>query len=78
MVRHIALGLCLLAGSQLASADEAPAAAAATGAKDAKAAIGQPAPNFTATGIDGKKFQLSDKLKSGRKNVVLIFSRANW
>ncbi|HAD62137.1 MAG TPA: hypothetical protein DCG12_23100 [Planctomycetaceae bacterium] len=40
--------------------------------------VGRKAPDFEMTGIDGKKFKLSDKLKSGRKNVVLIFSRANW
>ncbi|APZ90723.1 peroxiredoxin family protein [Fuerstiella marisgermanici] len=43
-----------------------------------KVEISSPAPDFTATGIDGKAFKLSDKLKSGKKNVVLIFSRAHW
>ncbi len=40
--------------------------------------VGKPAPDFTATGIDGKSFKLSDKLKDGKKNVALMFSRANW
>lgn len=68
MTKRIALGLCLLVCSAVC-ADEA---------KTAKAEIGKPAPNFTATGIDGETFTLKDKLKSGKKNVVLIFSRASW
>jgi peroxiredoxin len=40
-------------------------------------AVGQPAPDFTVTGIDGKSFKLSDKTKAG-KNVALMFSRAHW
>ena len=63
-----------MAGSQVVSADEP----SATPAANANAEVGKAAPNFTATGIDGEKFQLSDKLKAGKKNVVLIFSRANW
>jgi hypothetical protein len=39
--------------------------------------IGQPAPDVTLTGIDGKDFKLSDVTDSG-KNVALIFSRAHW
>jgi len=43
-----------------------------------KIEMGQAAPDFIVTGIDGKPFKLSDKLKSEKQNVVLIFSRANW
>ncbi|RMF40226.1 MAG: hypothetical protein D6753_12115 [Planctomycetota bacterium] len=39
--------------------------------------VGDRAPDFSVTGIDGKQFSLSDKLKSG-KHLVLIFSRAHW
>jgi len=47
-------------------------------ADDEPAVVGKPAPDFTATGIDGKEFKLSDKLSGGDRNIVLIFSRANW
>ncbi len=40
-------------------------------------AVGQAAPDFTVTGIDGNRFKLSDKTKAG-KNVALMFSRAHW
>ena len=40
--------------------------------------VGMAAPDFTATGIDGKTFKLSEKLKDGKSNVALMFSRANW
>lgn len=42
-----------------------------------KVEIGKRAPDFVMTGIDGKDFKLSDKLCK-EKNVVLMFSRANW
>ena len=48
-------------------------------AEDGKqATVGQAAPDFTATGIDGIEFKLSDKLKAGDRNIVLLFSRASW
>ena len=52
---------------------------AGTYAQDAanNVAVGQPAPDFAVTGIDGKRFKLSDKTKAG-KNVALMFSRAHW
>lgn len=40
--------------------------------------VGQAAPDFTVTGIDGKQFSLSDKLKAGDRHIVLLFSRASW
>lgn len=40
--------------------------------------VGKAAPDFTATGIDGETFKLSEKLKDGKSNVALMFSRANW
>ncbi len=39
--------------------------------------VGDRAPDFSVTGIDGNAFTLSEKLKSG-KHLVLIFSRAHW
>ena len=53
----------------------------ASGLADEKAApakVGSKAPDFTIKGIDGKDIKLSEKLKGGDKNVVLLFSRANW
>ena len=47
-------------------------------ADDPAAAVGQLAPDFTATGIDGVEFTLAGKLEAGDKNIVLVFSRANW
>ena len=41
------------------------------------AKVGQQAPDFTATGIDGKQFKLSDRAGKD-KNIILMFSRANW
>ena len=40
--------------------------------------IGDKAPDFVVTGIDGKEFKLSERLSSGEGNVVLLFSRAHW
>ena len=42
---------------------------------DAK--VGRPAPDFVMTGIDGQDAKLSQLTARG-KNVVLMFSRANW
>lgn len=64
-------------GSTTIKLDDKPATTR-TAAKPASVEVGKPAPDFTVTGIDGKKFKLSDKLKKGDTNVALIFSRANW
>ena len=45
--------------------------------EDAKVEVGKKAPDFTVTGIDGKKFKLSDRLGK-EKHIVLMFSRASW
>lgn len=42
------------------------------------AEINKKAPDFTATGVDGKTFKLSEKIGKDDKHVVLLFSRANW
>jgi len=39
---------------------------------------GDRAPDFTATGVDGKPFKLSSLQGKDGKKVVLIFSRAHW
>ena len=57
----------LLAGGSIASADELQ-----------NVVVGSAAPDFTATGIDGKPFKLSEKLANQDKNIVLLFSRAHW
>lgn len=44
----------------------------------APAVVGADAPDFAATGIDGKEFKLSDKLAKKDKNIILLFSRAHW
>lgn len=63
-MRHF-VAMCLLGLSTTALAEDV-------------AEINKKAPDFTATGIDGKTFKLSDKIGKDNKNVVLLFSRANW
>lgn len=63
----LAAGCSLLIGSIVIADDAATKAVK----------IGEPAPDITLTGADGKDFQLSDVTGSG-KNVALIFSRAHW
>ena len=63
---RVACLIACMAFSSLAVADDEPAV------------VGKPAPDFTATGIDGKDIKLSEKLSGGDKNIVLLFSRANW
>lgn len=67
MLRRTTFAACLLAVAATTMADEI-----------ASVEVGKPAPDFTVTGIDGKTFKLSDKLKDGGKNIALMFSRANW
>lgn len=40
--------------------------------------VGERAPDFSVTGIDGEPFKLSEKLAGGKKNIVLLFSRGHW
>jgi len=47
-------------------------------ADEPAAVVGQPAPDFTVTGLDDMEFTLAQKLEAGDKNIVLVFSRANW
>jgi hypothetical protein len=67
MLRILTVGSCLLMFGNVCLADEAVK----------EAAVGKPAPDFSATGIDGEQFTLSEKTASG-KNIVLMFSRAHW
>lgn len=50
---------------------------ASYGQEPAKVEVGKTAPDFTATGIDSKKFKLSDRIGKD-KNIILMFSRASW
>lgn len=45
--------------------------------KAKKVEKGKAAPDFTMTGIDGKSFKLSDRTGKD-KNIIIMFSRANW
>lgn len=67
MLKRTTFAACLLAVAVTTMADEI-----------GSVEVGKPAPDFTVTGIDGKTFKLSDKLKDGDKNIALMFSRANW
>ncbi len=70
-LRSLTAGLAMATASCLLSMSSTHAQPAA------KVEIGKPAPDFTATGRDGKKFKLSDKVGKD-KNIVLLFSRASW
>jgi hypothetical protein len=45
--------------------------------EEKKIEIGSQAPDFTATDINDKPFKLSDRAGQD-KNIILMFSRANW
>lgn len=68
MNRTVYLAIALLGCASLCTADDGTST---------KVEIGKRAPDFVMTGIDGKEFKLSDKLGK-EKNIVLMFSRANW
>ena len=53
-------------------------AASAADEKPQLLEVGKQAPNFSVTGVDGKSVELKNRLEGGKRNVVLIFSRANW
>lgn len=66
----------LLAGAPV-SAQLGPKDGAALSATDLdRVKVGQPAPDFALTGMDGKTISLSDY--RGKKNVVLVFYRGHW
>lgn len=44
---------------------------------EAKVEVGKTAPDFEATDSQGKKFKLSERIGKD-KNIILMFSRANW
>ena len=75
MKTHGLVALLLLAFATTSIADEKPSKAEEKPTKVEKDAK---APDFTMSGLDGKPFKLSEKLKSGEKNIVLLFSRAHW
>lgn len=47
-------------------------------AQDRAVEPGKAAPDFTATGEDGKPFRFSEFAKERESNIVLVFSRADW
>ncbi len=70
---HLLIGTCwlLIGGLGLASGGLGLASG------DDTVTVGKQAPDFVATGIDGKQFKLSEKIAAG-KNISLLFSRAHW
>ena len=45
--------------------------------QDTAVQVGNAAPDFVVTGIDGSEFKVLEKLGKN-KHVVLMFSRAHW
>lgn len=74
MLKPFLLGM-VLAGAGVCFAPTTHAQEAKSAEQSAQK--GGAAPDFTVTGIDGKQFKLSDRLKRD-KNIVLMFSRASW
>ena len=67
MIRLLSLaGVLLLSTASIGTAEDA-----------AKVEIGEQAPDFVMTGIDGQDFKLSERFGKD-KHVVLMFSRAFW
>lgn len=67
----------VLAGVPAAIAQEKATTNANADQEKTKAEKGEPAPDFTMTGIDGKSFKLSERIGKD-KNIIIMFSRANW
>lgn len=68
-MRTLLIAITLLGGS-LSFAQEDPRKTPAT--------KGRKAPDFTAIDEKGKPFKLSQFMKNGDKNVVLVFSRGGF
>ncbi len=75
--RPIVLAIALLVGTGTAIAQLGPKDGANLSATDLdRVKVGQPAPDFTLTNMDGKPISLSDF--RGKKAVVLVFYRGHW
>lgn len=66
---------CLLASVACCQSVEPQGTQASS--EQAKVSIGQAAPDFSMTGIDGEPLKLSEQLRKD-KYVILMFSRASW
>ena len=71
---RLCLGAFALAGALAGCASEPPDASAPAPAAPASAEVGEPAPDFTLTGLDGETFSLSAQ----RGEVVVLNFWATW